>query len=46
MDIIYLSMVTLSMGLMNLEAPSTTVSCQGPTIEELTEEDLKEGCLK
>ena len=37
---VYLSTVTTSMGLMNLEAPSVAVGCQGPTIEELTEEDL------
>ena len=40
---VYLSMVTTSMGLMNLEAPSVAVGCQVPIIEELTEEDLAEG---
>ena len=44
MGTIYLSTVTASMGLMNFEAPSVAVGCQGPTIEELTEEDLAEGC--
>ena len=43
---IYLSTLTTSMGLMNLEAPSAAVGCQGLTIEELTEEDLVEGCPK
>ena len=43
---IYLSMVTTSMGIMNLEASSAAVSCQGLTIEELMEEDLVEGHLK
>ena len=43
---IYLSTVTTSMGLMNLEAPSAMVGCLGLTIEELMEEDLAEGCLK
>ena len=42
MGAIYLSTVTTSMGLMNVEAPSVVVGCQGPTIEELTEEDLAE----
>ena len=46
MGAIYLSPVTTSMGLMNLEAPSLTVSYQGLTIEELMEDDLVEGCLK
>ena len=45
-DTIYLSMVTTSMGLMNLEAPSVVVGSQVPTIEELIEEDLAEGLLK
>ena len=39
MSAIYLSTVTTSIGLMNLEAPSEAVGCQGPTLEELTEED-------
>ena len=43
---IYLSTVTTSMGLMNLEAPSVAVGHQGSTIEELMEEDLVEGHLK
>ena len=46
MGAIYLSMVTTSMGLMNLEAPSVAVDCWGLTIEELMKEDLAEGCLK
>ena len=46
MDTFYLSMVTTSKGLMNLEAPSVMVGHQGLTIEELTEEDLVEGHLK
>ena len=41
---IYMSTVTASMGLMNLEAPSVVVGCQGPTIGKLTEEGLAEGC--
>ena len=41
---IYLSTVTTSMGLMNLGAPSVAVGHQGLTQEELTEEDLAEGC--
>ena len=40
---IYLSMVTTSMGLMNLEAPSVAVGHPGQAIEELTEKDLVEG---
>ena len=44
MGIIYLSTVTISMGLMNLEAPSVAVGHQGLPPEELTEEDLAEGC--
>ena len=44
MGAIYLSTVTASMGLMNLEAPSVAVGSQWPTIEEWTEEDLAEGC--
>ena len=43
---VYLSMVTTSMGLMNLKAPSAVVGHQGLTIEELMEEDLAEGHLK
>ena len=43
MGAIYLSTVTTSMGLMNLKAPSVAVDHQGPTLEELTEEDLAEG---
>ena len=46
MGAIYLSTVTTSMGLMNLEVPSVAVDCWGRTIEELTEEDLVEGHLK
>ena len=42
MGTIYLPTVTTSMVLMNLEAPSVAVGCQGLTIEELTEEDLAE----
>ena len=42
MGAIYLSTVTASMGLMNLEAPSVAVGCKGPATEELTEEDLAE----
>ena len=41
---IYLSTVTASMGLMNLEAPSVVDGGQGSTIEELIEQDLAEGC--
>ena len=43
---VYLSMVTTSMGLMNLEAPSVAVDCWGLTIEEHTEDDLVESHLK
>ena len=46
MGTVYLSRVTTSMGLMNLEAPSAMVGHQGLTIEELMEEDLVEGCHK
>ena len=46
MGTVYLSTVTTSMGLMNLEAPSVVVGCWGPTIEELMEDDLAESCLK
>ena len=44
MGAVYLSMVTTSLGLMNLEAPSVAVGHQGLTLEELKEEDLAEGC--
>ena len=44
MGIIYLSTVATSMGLMNLEATSAADGYQGLTLEELTEEDLAEGC--
>ena len=40
---IYMSTVTTSMGLMNLETTSVVVDHQGPTLEELIEEDLVEG---
>ena len=43
MGAIYLSMVTTSMALMNLEAPSAVVGYQVPTLGELTEKDLVEG---
>ena len=46
MGAIYLSTVTTSIGLMNVEASSAAVGHQGLTIEELTEEDLAEGHLK
>ena len=46
MGAIYLSMVTTSMGLMNLEAPSVAVDHWGLTIEELMETNLAEGHLK
>ena len=42
MGAIYLLTVTTSMGLMNLEALSVVVGCQGPTVEKLAEEDLAE----
>ena len=44
MGAVYLPTVTASMGLVNLKAPSVVVGCQGLAIEELTEEDLVEGC--
>ena len=37
------STVTDSMEIMNLEARSVAVGCQGATMEELVEEDLTEG---
>ena len=43
MDAVYVSTVTASMEIMNLEAPSIVVGCQGTTVEELAEEDLAEG---
>ena len=43
MGAVYLSTITTSMGLMNLEAPSAAVGHQGLTLEELKEEDLAEG---
>ena len=44
--IIHLFTVTTSIGHMNLEALSMMVDYQRPPIEELTEDDLVEGCLK
>ena len=44
MGAVYVLTVTTSMQIMNLEAPSMVVSCQGPTVEELVEEDLAKGC--
>ena len=38
------STVTDSMEILNLEALSVVVGCQGATVEELVEEDLAEGC--
>ena len=42
---VYVSTMTASMETMNLEAPSMVVGCQGTTVEELTKEDLVEGCI-
>ena len=42
MGTVYVSIVTTSMGIMNLEAPSMVVGCQGATVEEVAE-DLAEG---
>ena len=36
--------VTALIEIMNLEALSVVVACQGATVEELAEEDLAEGC--
>ena len=36
--------LTATMEILNLEAPSVAVGCQGATVEELAEEDLAEGC--
>ena len=36
--------LTVTMEILNLEAPSVAVGCQGATVEELTKEDLAEGC--
>ena len=44
--IVYLSTVTTSMGLMNLEVTSVMVGHQGLTVEGLMEEDMAEGHLK
>ena len=44
MGAVYVLTVNASMKIMNLEAPSMAVSCQGATVEELMEEDLAEGC--
>ena len=41
---VYVSIMTTSMEIMNLEAPSMVVGHQGATVEELAEEDLAEGC--
>ena len=43
MSAIYVFTMTTLMGIMNLEAPSMAVGCQGATVEELVEEDLAEG---
>ena len=40
---VYVSTVTASMEIMNLEAPMA-VGCWEATVEELIEEDLAEGC--
>ena len=37
------SALTATMEILNLEAPSVAVGCQGLTVEELAEEDLVEG---
>ena len=44
MGTVYVSIITTSMGIINLEAPSMAVGFQGATVEELVEEDLGEGC--
>ena len=41
---VYVSTLTASMEIMNLEAPSMVVDHQGATVEELAKEDLAEGC--
>ena len=45
MGAVYVSTMTASMEIMNLEAPSMAVGHQGATVEELAEEDLAEGHL-
>ena len=42
----YMSTMMTSMGLMNLETPLAVVNCQGPTLEELMDADMAEGCPK
>ena len=44
MGTVYVLTMTTLMGIMNLEAPSMVVGCQGARVEELAEEDLVEGC--
>ena len=43
MGAVYVSTMTTSMQIMNLEAPSMAVGHQGSTVEELAKEDLAEG---
>ena len=43
MGTVYVSTMTASMEVMNLEAPSMAVGHQGATVEELAKEDLAEG---
>ena len=42
MGAVYISTMTASMEIMNLEATSMAVDCQGATVEELAKEDLVE----
>ena len=43
MGAVYVLTMTTSMEIMNVEALSMAVGCQGSTMEELVEEDLVEG---
>ena len=43
MGIIFMSTLTSSMEVMNLEAPSEVAGCQGAKVKELAGEDLAEG---
>ena len=43
MGAMYVSTMTTSMGLMNLETPLVEVNHQGPILEELTDADMADG---
>ena len=44
MGVTYMDTVTASVGRVALRNPCMVATCQEPTVEELAEEDLAEGC--